>query len=75
MNVNLETGEAPSNFRAGQKREISLVGRGRLAYLWVGNTDESNGACFGHLSGVRLRKLAQAILETVPQPKPRKKAR
>jgi hypothetical protein len=75
VNIKLESGDASPFFTAGRNRVLTLVGRGPGFYLWVGNDDESNGSCFGHLSGVRLRKLAEVILENVPAPTPRKRAK
>lgn len=55
-------GETSVLFRPTDRREISFVRGGPLAYLWIGNADKPM-FCYGILSGEQnLRKLAEAIL-------------
>jgi len=64
--VRLTPGEI--GFEFGQQRIIVLVPGGKIAYIWIGNDDVGNKACFGTLSGRDLKKFAKSILREVDRP-------
>lgn len=67
----LQQGTATSCFVATERRMVSLIGSGKHAFLWIGNEDAPQH-CYATMSGqTTLRKLARAILDTVPEPTPR----
>lgn len=44
-----------------KRGQISIVGDGKLTYLWIGNS-----ICFGHISGKKtLETLAKNILKVI----------
>lgn len=48
-----------------EHRIISIIGSGPDAFLWVGNSDQEDGACFGILDGVKLSELRDAITKAI----------
>ncbi len=62
------TTEHSQKLRAGQKGYAispvaGMTGKGRRAYLWIGNDAKGDMRCYATLSGTKtLRKLAHAIL-------------
>ena len=55
-------------FEFGKQRIIKLVPGGKVAYIWIGNDDAGNIACFGTLSGRNLKKFAKSVLREVDRP-------
>lgn len=49
--------------RSPQKPIITVIGRGKETYLWIGNNSEDDRSCFATLSGDAVMELAREILK------------
>ena len=54
---------------------MDLVGKGRLAYVWIGNNAVDDKACFATVDISHLREFAKAILRELPAKKKAAKKR